>query len=198
MKYQDFRKSIEKPYFKVQDLKLRKLKVFNHQLTHWSEKGYLKHLKRGIFYFPDRKKELSPELVSFLIYEPSYLSLETALNFYGLIPELVYSKTAVTTKTTRKFSNDFGNFIYRHVDPRLFFGYRVIDKEFGKFLMAEPEKALLDYFYLNLGKINNKKDIEELRINTKELKKIINKRKLRLYLKIFNIKKLNKMINLLF
>ncbi len=196
MKYQDFKNAINKPYFSVLDIYIQKLKVYNYQISVWQKKGYIKKLKRGFYYFSDQENNIDPREISFFIYQPSYLSLETALSYYGLIPEMVYANTAVTTKANRKHNNFFGNFIYRHLKPKLFFGYQVIETRRGKYLIAEPEKALLDYFYLNLGQINDKQDIEELRFNYQELKKI-NKSKIKKYSKEFNIKKLDKMINLL-
>jgi hypothetical protein len=122
--------------------------------------------------------------------------MESALSIYGLIPEMIFAITSLSAKANRKVQNDFGLFIYRHINSRLFFAYIPIETKFGKYLLAEPEKALLDYFYLNLGKINNIDDIKELRINTYELSKL-NKAKIKKYLKVFKIKKLEKMINLL-
>lgn len=197
MKYQEFKNAINKPYFSVLDISLEGLKIYSHQLSFWYKKGYIAPLKRGLYYFVDEKNKITAELVSGLIYEPSYLSMELVLGKYGIIPEMVYGKTAVTTKTTRKFSNDFGNFIYRHISPKFFFGYVPVDLPEGKYLIAQPEKALLDYFYFNLGKINNQKDIDELRINTDQLVRLINRKKLQTYLKEFGNKKLEKMITIL-
>ena len=198
MKYQEFKKAINKPYFNNLDILFKKLNVYNYQLSLWRKKGYISRLKKGMYFFVDEKEKIIPQEISFLIYQPSYVSTETALSYYGLIPEIVYAQTGITTKTTRKFQNDFGNFTYHHIHPRLFFGYISMEVEFGKYLIAEPEKALLDYFYFNLGKINNQKDIEELRINRNELEKNIDRKKINAYLKEFDIEKLTKAINNLF
>jgi len=197
MKYQELKKALGKPYFSNLDILLKKLNVYNYQLSLWRKKGYVSRLKRGIYLFTDEKEKISPEEVSFLIYQPSYLSLEYALSHWGLIPEIVYMQTALTTKTTRKFSNEFGNFSYRHIQPKLFFGYIAMETPEGKYLLAEPEKALLDYFYFNLGKLNNKKDLDELRINTDELCRIISKEKINSYLMEFDIAKLTKLVTML-
>lgn len=194
MKYQDFKKSINKPYFSRIDILLNKIDVFGHQLSLWRKKGYLENVKKGLDIFSDEKDKLSSEEMSFLIYQPSYLSLEYALSRYGIIPEMVFAKTAITTKTTRKFSNGFGMFSYRHIQPKLFFGYVAKDTLFGKYLIAEPEKALLDFLYFNLGRIHDEKDIDELRINKEELKRIVDKKKLDRYLQEFGIQKLEKII----
>lgn len=197
MKYNTLKSQIDRPFFSRQSLRLAKLPVFNYQLTAWTKKNYIKQLKRGIYYFTDRKNDLTPPEVSYLIYEPSYISLESALSYYGLIPEIVHSITAVTSKTNRRFSNDFGYFNYRHIKPSFFFGYKSVDTKYSKYLMAEPEKALLDYFYLNSGRINNKTDILELRLNFEIFNDIIESIKLLSYLKYYQSKKLNKFINLI-
>lgn len=197
MKYQDFKKTINKPYFSRMDILLNKIDVFGHQLSLWRKKGYLENVKRGLDVFSDEKSKLSPEEISFLIYQPSYLSLEYALSHYGIIPEMVFMKTSVTTKTTRKFSNGFGVFSYRHIQPKLFFGYVAQNTAFGKYLLAEPEKALLDYLYFNLGKINDGGDISELRINKEELKKMIDRKKLERYLDEFGIQKLERITHMI-
>ena len=198
MKYQEFKKSLGKPYFSVLDIALTHSKVYNYQLSLWLRKGYIGRLKRGLYFFVDEKEKITPQEVSFLLYEPSYLSLESMLSYYGLIPEVVYAHTAVATKTTRKFSNEFGDFIYHHIHPRLFFGYSPVELAHGKYLAADPEKAVLDYFYFNLGKIKNRQDIVELRINGDEFNRVVSRTKIYSYLKEFNIKKLDDAVTLLF
>lgn len=197
MKYYEFKKVIEKPYFTAQDLRLHRMALSHVQLTRWKQKGLIQALKRGLYYFTDEPERFSTTEVSFLLYQPSYLSLESALSYYGLIPDIVQSTTAVSTKTTRTFHNAFGHFSYQHIQPRLFFGYTVQPTPSGKYLIAEPEKALLDYFYLHLGQLDGQAAIDELRLNLTELKQTISKQKMRSYLKEFRIKKLEKMINLI-
>jgi len=198
MKYQEFKKSINKPYFSILDISLKRLNVFRYQLSSWRKNGYIGRLKRGLYFFIDEKDKMIPEEVAFLLREPSYLSLEFMLSRYGLIPEMVYARTSVTTKTTVKFSNDFGNFTYRQVHPRLFFGYEPVELPSGKYLAADPEKALLDFLYLNLDKINDRRDLDGLRINCEELKRIVSRKKMNTYLKEFKIKKMEHLVKILF
>jgi hypothetical protein len=179
------------------DILLNNLPVYGYQLSLWRKKGYLESLKRGIDVFSDEKNGVSPEQVSSVLYEPSYLSLEYALSRYGVIPEMVFMKTCVTTKTTRKFSNGFGTFSYRHIKPGLFFGYTAEETASGRYLLAEPEKALLDYLYFNLGNIDDEKDIAELRINREELGKILDRTKLAAYLREFGIRKLERITRMI-
>lgn len=197
MKYQEFKKCLNKPYFSAQDILIHKGRIYNYQLSLWKQKGYIQHLKRGLYYFTDAKQQFSAKEVSFLLYEPSYISMESALSFYGIIPEMVRAITAVTSKTTRRFTNDYGSFIYRHIDPKLFFGYTPTNTPHGKYLMAQPEKALLDYLYFNLGHLNNQADIDEIRINYEELSMQLNKKTMEQYALLFDIKKLHHLTQLI-
>lgn len=197
MKLKDLKNIIKKPYFDKLDLDFLKKKVYSYQLSVWKKKEEIEHLKRGIYVFCDQRENLSPKEVAFLIYQPSYISLEYALSHYGIIPEVVFGITSMSTKTTRKFSNKFGSFFYRKIKTNLFFGYEPYQTKYGKYLLATPEKALLDYLYLNLGKINNEDDIEEIRINYNELRSVINKNRFKKYLKEFKIKKLDRIANII-
>lgn len=89
------------------------------------------------------------------LYQPSYVSLETALAHYGLIPETVYTVTSVTPKSTREFTTPLGAFTYQRIKRRAFTGYRAQRIEGQVVLLAEPEKALVDYLYfVDLRKVS--------------------------------------------
>lgn len=109
------------------------------------------------------------------IYPPSYVSFESALSYHNLIPESVLAVTSASTRRTYRFNTPLGEFTYRSLKPELFVGYDLIQNQGKCFKMANPEKALLDYLYLN-PKIKSKADFASLRINTNKLdeKKIIN------------------------
>ncbi len=81
------------------------------------------------------------------LYQPSYISLERALSYYGIIPEIVYTTTSITTKIPREFDTPLGIFSYQRIKKEAYTGYslREIDKE--KVFFAEPGKALADYLY---------------------------------------------------
>lgn len=197
MKYQEFRNVIKSPFFRKTDVDFKMANISSVQLSRWANRGYINQVKRGLYVFSDKKDALDPLGISFLLYEPSYVSLESALSFYGLIPELVPATTAVSTKTTRAFENQYGKFLYRHIKPELFFGYTPHEVFAGKYLLAEPEKAVLDYVYFNRGRLYSADDMHEWRINTEEFKKIIDIAKLKKYLKEYHSKKINRIINLL-
>jgi hypothetical protein len=167
-------------------------KVLDYQLSLWVKKGYLVRLKNGIYAFSREKEKLRGEGIAFLLCQPSYLSLESALSWYGFIPEIVYAYTSVTARITRTFENAWGRFIYRHVKSELFWGYVEMKTDHGPYLLAEPEKALLDYFYLNLARINNEDDFENIRLNEEQMENTLNKDKFMIYLKAFGGKKMKK------
>ncbi|HBE40509.1 MAG TPA: hypothetical protein DDW27_04775 [Bacteroidales bacterium] len=111
------------------------------------QKGLLLRMKRGLFVVSPAVsgKSLSAELIANHIYGPSYVSMETALRYYGLIPESVYTVRSMTINQKKKFGNPIGNFEYIHCPVDYYpIGISQIVKENYSFLMASPEKALCD------------------------------------------------------
>lgn len=166
MQYRELRNKLED--FKVFTLSdIRKIEPGFHRarLSEWQDKGYIKKLRRGYYIFAD---ETLSEEVLFLIanqlYEPSYVSLEMAFSQYNLIPEAVYSVTSVTSKKTAQFETPITTFFYRSVKPDLMFGYHLEVLGEQKYKIAEMEKAVLDYLYLNPS-INNESAFAGLRFN---------------------------------
>ncbi len=132
MKYQDLTSLIKIPIFSKNDIVLAGGKIFDYQLTRWVKKGYLLKIKNGIYVFKRDYKKIRGEEIAAAIYQPSYLSLESALSAYGFIPEMVYAYVSVTGKINRTFDNEFGHFIYRHLKSELFWGYREIKTDTGR------------------------------------------------------------------
>ena len=96
-----------------------------------------------------RTVEPHPFVIANRLVAGSYISLEMALSYYSLIPEHVAVITSVTTGRPGEWRNEFGRFLYRHIQPRYFFGmeYRlIVNNQYA--YVAYPEKALLDYIYL--------------------------------------------------
>lgn len=119
-------------------------------LVRWEKKGRLVKLRNGYYSFPEYITEKDfPFYIANRIYRPSYVSLHTALAFFGLIPESVVQVTSVSTLKTASFQNPFGTFSYHSVRPALMFGYDTRPMQGGRsILFAKPEKALLDLLYL--------------------------------------------------
>ncbi len=121
------------------------------QLSRWVAIGRVYQLRRGLYALapPYRKSKPHPFLVANRMVRPSYVSLQAALAFYGLIPDVVPMVTAVTTGRPGHRETPLGAFAFRHLQTDLFFGYRGVD--LGKnqqAFVATPEKALLDLVYL--------------------------------------------------
>lgn len=120
-------------------------------LARWKKEGRIIALRRGMYTLPGAKVPPNQALVANAIYRPSYLSLEWALSYYGLIPDVVFSCTSVTTRVGKRFSNQLGEFYYRHIKSTAYWGFN--QKLIGGFRIwvAEPEKALLDYLHYHAG-----------------------------------------------
>ena len=170
-----------------------------NNLTRWTQKRLLLKLRNGYYAFPDYKAKSDFALyIANRIYRPSYVSLHTALAFYGMIPESVVQITSVTSMKTSTFSNVIGEFSYKSVRPHIFFGYDVKPiPELGSLLMAKPEKALLDLLYL-YPFYNSVSDIKDLRLDEDYIHNEINIKLLNEFSHRFHSKALNKRIKLIF
>lgn len=95
-----------------------------NNLTRWIKKGLLVRLRQEYFAFSEYLRR--PDFAQYIanrIYRPSYISLHTALSFYGLIPEAVVQITSVSTLKTATFRNPFGEYSYKSIKNELMFGY---------------------------------------------------------------------------
>ncbi len=121
------------------------------QLSRWTKAGKLHQLKRGLYVLAEPYRKVSPHpfLIANRIKNASYVSLQSALAWYDLIPEYVPVVTSVTTTRTDTFHSSEGSFLYRHIKKSMFTGYRYTELLDGQFVfLAQPEKALLDLIYL--------------------------------------------------
>jgi len=149
-------------------------------LHRYKKQGFILQLKKGFYVFPDA---LPPDVyVANKIYTPSYISLEFALSYHGVIPETVYEITSVTTKATRRFETLGKVFSYRKIKRVAYTGYEIQKQKGLSFNIANAEKAFVDTNYLRLK--NNQKPIS--RFN----KEKINPEKALRYAKLFNNVKL--------
>jgi predicted transcriptional regulator of viral defense system len=118
------------------------------QLSRWVSAGKLKQLRRGLYTLvpPYQKITPHPFLVANFLMPGSYVSLQSALAYYGLIPEYVARTLSVSTGRPARWKDGFH---FQHLTPRLFFGYQRVDvaPEQSAFV-AFPEKALLDLAHL--------------------------------------------------
>lgn len=133
------------------------------------KKQYLLTLKKGLYVssvFVERvDKKLYKEYIANILRYPSYISLEYALEEYGLIPEGVYGLTSVTLKTSRIFNNFLGSLIYKNIKEDLFYGFENLDFDGKKIKFATTAKALFDFLYLKKIRKPKQELLKDLRIN---------------------------------
>lgn len=109
--------------------------------------GDIIRLKRGLYVCSEKVtgKVLSPELIANRLLTPSYISMSTALRYYGLIPEAVYVTQSMTTKESREYDTPVGRFVFSKINKKVFhIGIRNVEENGYSFLIASPEKALCD------------------------------------------------------
>jgi len=136
-------------------------------------------IRKGLYLLGPKFKR-SPyclELLANMIYGPSYISLERALQLYGLIPEHVEVVTSVTFKTSKQVRTPVGHFIYAHCHPKSY-SVGVTTKSFSEHenpLIATHEKALTDMLTIRRGKVTSMQNmekilLEDLRIEEEDLR----------------------------
>ena len=202
MQYQTLKEQLKDfPVFSISDIRKIEPNFHRRRLNEWQDKNYIKKLRRGFYMFTDTTLN---EEVLFLIanrlYTPSYVSFESALSYYGLIPEGVYSITSACGRKTSSFHTPIAEFVYRRIKPQLLFGYSLQKQGLQTYKIAEIEKAVLDYLYLNPNIIQDA-DFYEWRFNSQEFLSRANISKLNEYAKAFNnkslIKRLEKLLELM-
>ena len=141
------------------------------QLSRWIMTGKLIQLRRGWYLIaaPYGKIEVPAEVIANTVVSPSYLSLEWAMAFNGLIPESVPNLTSVTTARAEDFKAVGRLFLFKHIKPAYFTGYFRTNYEGMNILVAFPEKALWDkvYFFVRRSRFSVRW-LEELRLQNIE------------------------------
>lgn len=169
MKFEELLKLLEyetifsSALFEVAGISRQQMKL---QLVRWVKAGKLQKIRRGVYILnkPYRKAEPHPFNTANQIKQGSYVSLQSALAFYSMIPEYVPVVTSITTGRPEKVKTPVGVFLYRHLKKPLFSGFQNVEVISGQHaLVATPEKALLDLIYLT-PQGDSKEYIEELRL----------------------------------
>lgn len=161
--------------------------VAKHFLETQVHHGLFIRLKRGLYALqtdPPAEVEIANAL-----YKPSYISFEYALAYYHIIPEMVYSVTSATTKPTRVLTVGSTEFSYKTIKKEAWTGYILQQHGNKPFLIAEKEKALVDYLYF----VTLKKSPENERLTLAGLRS----EKIREYASLFGREQLNQRINAL-
>lgn len=181
---------------------LKTLKVDNqtmrNQLTRWVKHGLLLKLRRGLYMLntSDAKRRISRVFLANELYQPSYVSMEYALAYYELIPEKVSDITSVTARKTMTFNNTLGSFRYQHITQRAFTGFILNKDEYGNpYMIATPEKACVDFMYLNLPRFRaDDMDVFEQSFRFQNIKSLMIT-KLKSFAVLYNSRKLMCVIN---
>jgi predicted transcriptional regulator of viral defense system len=141
------------------------------QLSRWMKDGRLIQLRRGLYAMAPvwRKVEPHPFLVANRLQRGSYVSAQSALEFYGMIPEHVPVVTSVGPGRPETIRNPLGAFQFNHLARQLLFGYSQIEIAPRQFsFVASPEKALLDLIHLTAG-ADSAKYLRELRLQNPDV-----------------------------
>ena len=152
--------------------------------THTKKELFTK-IRNGLYMLTDYPANCY--LIANRLYEPSYISFDTALSFYGVIPETIYTITSVTAKTTREFKVDNISFSYHKLKKEAYTGYKSIKYLQNTILIAEPEKALADYLYFVALR---KRGLHYERLDLKKIKKA----RLLSYVRLFKQPKITKLV----
>jgi len=189
MNFVSFKNSLRDfPVFSIADIRATHGNFDRRRLSEWKKKGYIQKIIKGYYIFSEVDiDESTLSVIANKIYKPSYISFETAMSHYQLIPESVYMITSASTRRTYLFETPLARFSYRTIKPALFFGYSIFP---GGIKMAFMEKAILDYFYLNPS-IRTEDDFSSLRINKEEMLSRLKKKRLKDYVHRFNQQRLS-------
>lgn len=171
-------KQIRTSYIDAQTLMslLRDYHKPREKILRMVQSGELIRLKNGFYLIADKIQQddgrvVPYEQVANLLYGPSYVSLEWALSFYGMIPERVFAVTSMTLGRAKEYSTPVGEFLYYPLNTKAY-SVGVEQKRSsaseGGFLMAGPEKSLADLVFKRCKNLSK----EELKVDLLESKRI--------------------------
>lgn len=149
-------------------------------LHRYAKQGFIIRLKRNLYVLPDFLP--SELLIANQMVCPSYVSLEFALSYHQIIPETVYEMTSVTTKSTRRFEALKKFFSYRNIKKEAFTGYITVKENGFSVLIAEQEKAFVDFCYFKI--------LNRLPMDFRFSKEKLDWKKVRRYAKLYRNQKL--------
>ncbi|MBN2375796.1 MAG: type IV toxin-antitoxin system AbiEi family antitoxin domain-containing protein [Sedimentisphaerales bacterium] len=196
MKYTDLLAKVsDLPVFTVSFLAAgQNLPQIRLQISRWVKSGKIIRLHKGLYTLaePYRKVSCEPFTIANRLKQPSYVSLHSALSWYGMIPEFVPVVTNITTARPQNVETPLGRFEFRHISKKYFWGYQQVELKFRQTVfIARPEKALLDLIYLTPGG-DEIEFIKELRLQNFER---INQKTLSEFVQRFKLPKLSRARN---
>lgn len=157
--------------------KIKNRNTLYKKIQRLEKKGIVRKIKKGQYRF--LLASINDFVLANYLYQPSYISLESALSFYGIITGFPYKITSLTPKKPRTYLINNKEFQYSKINPDLFWGYEKKDN----FLIGEKEKAFLDYLYFHLKGLKTF-DPKEFELREIDKKRLLN------YAKRFKNKKL--------
>jgi predicted transcriptional regulator of viral defense system len=173
------------PVFSLRDLRILEPGFRQQYLSLWHAGGKVTQVARGFYLFADEMVTESRLMAAAnRIYCPSYISLQSALSIYGLIPETVTAITSVSTRKTRRIETPFGRLLFRTIKPAAYSGYSVSVADGFRFSIAHPEKALVDLLHLEPS-IRTRADIEEMRIDAGVAAELLSRERLMGFAELF-------------
>ncbi|MGN6396653.1 MAG: type IV toxin-antitoxin system AbiEi family antitoxin domain-containing protein [Mucilaginibacter sp.] len=145
----------------------------NDKIGELMKSGELTSIKNGLYIPGPNSKIARPEpyLIANHLWGPSYISMETALSYWGFIPERAYEITSVTIKASRKYKTDAGRYTFRHC-PLPYYSYGIKGVQLSpkqNILMASPEKAICDKIVMTSG-IQLRSITQAIRLLTEDLR----------------------------
>lgn len=197
MRFEQFRMLLEEmPVLSLSDIRHQEPDFYLPRLSEWQKKNKLIKLRQGMYSTSDFfQKECHLYFAANRMYTPSYVSFETALSAYSIIPEATYKIISATSNKTQYFKSPIGSFSYHHINSRLMFGYILGSFEKWTYRIASLEKAILDFLYIH-SDIQTLDDFDALRWNTEQLK-MMDWETVETYLTIFDIHALRQRIHTL-
>lgn len=142
-----------------------------NNLTRWSQQGLIVKLRNGLYSFPEyaKNQEIIFDVANRL-YPFSYISLHSALAYQDYIANSFMTQiSSVAERKTVEFKNYLGKFSYQSMKKSLLFGYEKVTNNGGEFLIATPEKAILDLFYLYPNYYDSEQSIRNFALEEKRL-----------------------------
>ena len=186
--------------FSGEQVRLWKPDFNRDNFARWVASGDILRLRRNLYTLPEFL-QIPDSALYFAnqIYQPSYVSLHTALHIHGVIPEEVVQFISVSTLKTASFSNAFGSYTYHHISVKYMFGYELKKME-GQIPLvikiASPEKAIIDLLHL-YPEYNTAEDLLNLRLDEDYMESELNLKKMRDYVNQIQSPALTKRVNLL-
>ncbi|MBX2971743.1 MAG: hypothetical protein KF797_01455 [Flavobacteriales bacterium] len=165
-------------------------------MTEWQHKGYLTKVARGTYIFSDFiRSEHDMWYIANRLYDPSYISLYSALWTYGYIPEAVFVTTSVTTRKTWRVERGRFRLDYRTVPPSFYFGYELVERNGRRVRFAHREKALLDLLYFE-RRFDDPLVQEGMRFNFTDMQREFDMDRLRTYMSFSTNKRFHRRVRI--